>query len=83
MKLSSFAITAATVFALTQLFACEEVGNTVDCFRICDRYSECMTDIDVTSCTDTCEDRADEDEAVETDLKQCEACVDNGSCAEV
>ncbi len=83
MKTLPIAIAGATLYAFSLLLACEEIGNTVDCFRICDRYSECVTDIDVSSCTDSCEDRADEDEAVETRLEQCEVCVDEGSCAEV
>jgi hypothetical protein len=58
-------------------------GDVVDCFQICNRYSDCMTNIDVTECTDRCEDRTDDSAIAEQDAERCEECVDDGACAEV
>ena len=60
----------------------EEANNTVDCAQICDSYSDCVTDIDVTECTDYCEDQADSSEATEDRVQSCEDCLDDKSCSE-
>lgn len=60
----------------------EEANNTIDCGQICDRYSECVTDVDVSECTDYCEDEADANENVEDRVDNCEDCLDDKSCSE-
>ena len=60
----------------------DEVRNTVDCAEICGRFSECVTDIDVTACTDECEDRADADDLIADRADACEECIRGRSCAE-
>ena len=58
-------------------------NDTVDCLQICNRYSECVTDIDVTECTDLCEDASDNDDAVRAQANRCEDCLNGGACAEI
>jgi hypothetical protein len=41
-----------------------------------------VTDIDVTDCTDYCEDRADADPDVERSADACDDCIEDKSCAE-
>lgn len=58
-------------------------ADTVDCFRACNAYSDCVADIDVTECTDICEDRADASQATEDALATCDACLEDRSCQEI
>jgi len=81
-----FTILALTV-ASVSLVACgdeaeEELRNTVNCAKICGKYDECVAEIDVSSCTDRCEDNADANESYARQASQCDSCVD-GTCAEV
>ena len=57
-------------------------NDTVDCFEICSRYNECIADIDVTECTDLCEDRSEQSSANRDQTNRCEDCLDNRTCAE-
>lgn len=59
-----------------------EAGRTVDCAQICSAYSECITDIDVSSCTNECEDKADANSAYQRSASDCEACLEDKACAE-
>lgn len=61
----------------------DEVDQRVDCLEICDRYSECVEEIDVTACTDACEERIDVEPGLEAQADQCEDCLDNRSCGEI
>lgn len=56
-------------------------GDEADCLEICSRYSECISDIDVTECTDLCEDRT-EDVNVRQAADDCEACLAGDACPE-
>ena len=60
----------------------DEADDTIDCAQICNKYDECVTEIDVTSCTDQCEDMADASDATRARLEECEACVEDVACAE-
>ena len=63
--------------------AVDEVTSTVDCQKVCKHYADCFdSDWDVDGCRDRCEDRADSSEAHETQLEQCENCMDDLSCTE-
>jgi hypothetical protein len=80
-------ITAVAIIALISevLFACSddnEADRTLDCAELCKRYSDCVTDIDVTDCTDHCEDKADAHPNIEQAVDQCEDCLDGRSCNE-
>ncbi len=66
----------AAFVLLGTLVAPVACDNTIDCFAICNRYSDCVGEIDVTECTDLCEDRMDASDAAETDGEVCEDCTD-------
>lgn len=59
-----------------------EIDRTFDCGEICAKYSDCVTDIDVTDCTDHCEDQAEANPDIERAADACEDCLDGRSCAE-
>lgn len=59
-----------------------EAGRTVDCAKICSKYSECITDIDVSSCTSECEDQADAASAYQEAAASCTECVADKACKE-
>lgn len=61
----------------------EELGQVADCAEICGRYDECITEIDLTACTDACEDRIEVDSSVGAQANTCEDCLDGRSCAEI
>ena len=56
--------------------------NEINCVQICQRYQECDTNIDVTECTNLCEDRTDDNDNARVAAERCEDCLDRGSCAE-
>lgn len=67
----------------------EEITATLDCARLCSEWNDCHEDatgedVDVTACTDSCEDRADADEAWRQAADACSECLDEtddcGSC---
>jgi hypothetical protein len=60
-----------------------EAGRTVDCATICSKYSECIKDIDVSSCTSECEDQADAASAYQDRAATCTECVSDKACKEV
>ena len=61
----------------------EEVKNTVNCSVICDRYDDCVKDIDVVACADKCEDKADKDQTYAVAAQRCEKCASGKACGEV
>ena len=60
----------------------DEVKNTVNCSVICDRYDNCVKDIDVVACADKCEDKADKDKSYALAAQRCENCASGKACAE-
>jgi hypothetical protein len=76
------------VLSALSLVACgdeaeDEVQNTVNCAKICGRYSECVTEIDVSSCTDRCEDNADANATYASQASQCDECTDGDACGDI
>jgi hypothetical protein len=61
----------------------EEVEQLADCAEICSRYGDCIEEIDLTACTDACEDRIETDSSVGARARVCEDCLDGRTCAEV
>jgi hypothetical protein len=59
-----------------------EAERTVECAQICEKYDECVRDIDVIACTDACEDVAQQDRRIATRAGSCEVCVDDATCSE-
>jgi hypothetical protein len=83
MKQISVVAIIAVVFQ--GLFGCSddnEIDRTLDCAKICKRYSDCVTDIDVSDCTDYCEDQADAHPNIERAVDKCDDCLDGRSCDE-
>ena len=60
----------------------DEVKNTVNCSVICDRYDDCVKDIDVVACADKCEDKADNDKSYAVAAQRCEKCASGKACNE-
>jgi hypothetical protein len=74
----------AIPFALVGMFMIPiSCSDLADCSRICFRYNECVERIDVTECTDLCEDRADASDAVSDQANRCEDCTEDGACADI
>lgn len=59
-----------------------EAGRTVDCANICSKYSECIEEVDVSSCTSECEDKADADSSYQESAAACTECTDDRTCKE-
>ena len=59
-----------------------EAGRTYDCAKICSRYSDCMKEVDVISCTSECEDQADADAVYQERAVDCTECTSDKTCKE-
>jgi len=83
MSVRSLILTCGlVVVAAVGCDATDEVTNRITCGKVCDRYSECFDeDYDVDACVDRCEDEATPDEEKEAELEECDACIDDESCA--
>lgn len=51
------------------------------CSEICDRFDECVLDIDVGRCVDQCDDATDV-RAIDDQARRCADCLENRNCAE-
>jgi len=60
----------------------DKIDNTVDCAKICQKRDDCVTNTDISECTDYCEDRAKNNTNTEAAVDACEKCIDDKSCAE-
>jgi len=58
----------------------DEIEGTADCSQICSKYNECESDVDESGCVDLCEDTADETQAGEEAVENCEDCLDGKTC---
>lgn len=62
--------------------AADDIEATIDCRSVCDRYAECIdTDYDVSACRDDCENSIDSGDLSQTDLDQCDNCIEDRSCS--
>jgi hypothetical protein len=69
--------------AAQSTMSCSEAERLYDCARICDGYADCIDDsIDRTDCTTTCEGKGQEDPDFAEQASDCEACIDDESCAD-
>ena len=72
--------------ALFLAFGCDaadEIEAEIDCRSVCDRYSECFDgDYDVSACQNDCENSIDSGELEQSDLDECDSCIEDRSCAD-
>jgi hypothetical protein len=69
------------VIAASALGGCSDAKNTITCSDVCNRYQDCFDeDYDVSSCVDRCKSRAGSDDDKQSQLNQCDACIDDKSC---
>lgn len=68
-------------FALTPS-GCGDVDAAFDCQAVCSRYASCYdADYNVSQCRDVCRAKAKNDAQQRAKADQCEACIDDKSCA--
>jgi hypothetical protein len=53
------------------------------CLELCEKDDECLGGIDVESCTATCEELAQDDDAYADAVAERAACVDGVPCSEI
>jgi len=73
---------AGLALALAAAGCSGEAERTVECAQICEKYDDCVRDIDVIACTDQCEDRAQRDRQTAARAGACEVCIDDATCNE-
>jgi hypothetical protein len=62
--------------------ACSTIDHAFDCNQICNRYKDCVNaSYDADACTSRCRDNADNNEGFANAADDCQACVDDRSCA--
>lgn len=76
----------ASALSLTALLAvtsgCDAVDRAYDCNQICNKYKDCADpNYDAGACASRCRDRAADSEAYEDRADDCQACIDDRSCA--
>ena len=60
----------------------DKVENRVKCRVICSQLEECDSKVDISECTDSCDDLSD-DEKIESKVADCSECLDiRDSCSE-
>jgi len=73
-------------FGLFLAFGCDaadEIEAEIDCNSVCSRYSDCFNeDYDISECQDRCEDSIDRGDLAQSDLDECENCIDDRSCTD-
>jgi hypothetical protein len=63
--------------------AADDIEATIDCDSVCSRYSECFDrNYDVSACRNRCEDSIDTGDLAQSNLDDCENCIDDRSCAD-
>jgi hypothetical protein len=76
-----------SLFTMVVAFAaaapgCGAADRLYDCNAICTKYKDCVdANYDVGACRDRCQDNAADSEAYEDQADECQACVDDRSCA--
>lgn len=61
---------------------CGDVDAAFDCQAVCSRYAECFDkDYNVGACRDRCRVEAKNNPDIKNKADQCEACIDDMSCA--
>ena len=61
---------------------CDEIQNTYNCSDLCNRYQDCFNqNYDTFTCTDRCEDLADESQNFDERANECQNCLNQHSCA--
>jgi hypothetical protein len=71
-----------TLLGLVTMFGCSSIDNVIDCHKICDRYQSCFDkSYDTDACADRCHDQSSQDPNYQDKANQCEACIDDKSCA--
>ncbi|MEM9695388.1 MAG: hypothetical protein AAGA56_22785 [Myxococcota bacterium] len=61
----------------------DEIDAAADCLAICDKYSECVDDIDTTACAEQCEAEADASDTYMAGVDRCDDCIDSGACMDL
>jgi len=72
----------AVFVGLSTSNGCGTADNIFDCQAVCSRYRDCIkSDYDVGMCRDRCRSRSETDSSVRAAADECQACIDEKSCA--
>lgn len=60
----------------------DAVVTKIDCSSVCNRYQDCYNeDFDTDKCKDDCEALAEDNDTKQSQLDDCDDCMDDNSCA--
>lgn len=79
----SLTVAAGLVAGITSSnVGCSAADAAYDCHQVCSRYKECIDkDSDETNCASKCRDKAADDASYRKKADDCEACINDKSCA--
>ena len=78
--IAMFTLTAA--LAVTTPGCDTAIDRAYDCNAICNKYKDCVNaNYDAGACADRCRDNTAASESFEDKADECQACVDDRSCA--
>ena len=82
LKLGLISMMSLTVALWATTPGCSAVDRIYDCNQICNKYKDCVSaSYDVNACETRCEDNARDSESYEDRADDCQACIDDRSCA--
>ena len=82
LKLGLLSMVTLTVALAATTPGCGAADRAYDCNQICNKYKDCVNaNYDVDACTTRCRDNAANSESYEDQADECQACVDDRSCA--
>ena len=80
--LAAALMTGVVVTATTLADGCGTADEIFDCQSVCMRYRDCFkSDYDVDACRQRCRDNSESNPSIRQDADQCDACIDDKSCA--
>jgi len=76
------ALVLAAAVAVAVLGGCGSIDAVLDCHGICERYRSCFEGgYDVAACESRCRDGSANNSSYRRQADQCNACIDDRSCA--
>ena len=75
-------LAVAALFVSLGLVGCNPIDAAIDCSAICTRYQTCFdTSYDTGQCAASCRSRSTTDSDYRHKADQCNACIDDRTCA--
>ena len=73
----------AAIVSFVGAGGCDDTQNAFNCSDLCNRYQSCFDmSFDTRSCTDRCEDLADDSQNFDERANRCQNCLNQNACVD-